>query len=103
MQTHLATEVAVRSGSACSYMVTMLMVMMGIIGQGNRLAMWCCLCRAVPGVTTIAHGLDTADALQHDQRFQRCQPMLIIGVAEIGIAGCLRRLDCRRQGRCPFR
>src|SRR5260370_23542458 len=56
----------------------------------------------VPGVAIAIEGLGGRDAFRRDQSFQCRQPMPVIGLAGVGIAGRLRALDLIGKRRNPF-
>ena len=56
----------------------------------------------VPGVAIAMQGIRCRDALGGDERFQRGEPVPVIGLAGVGIAFGLRALDLRAQRLRPF-
>src|SRR5262249_52621587 len=58
---------------------------------------------AVPGVMVARELAGVADALRRDETFERVEPVVIVGLAGVGIAGRLRALDLLAERRRPFR
>src|SRR5438270_12714185 len=56
----------------------------------------------VPGIAVAMQGVQRRQALRRDQSLQCRQPMPIIGLARVGIAGSLRPLDLVGQRGSPF-
>src|SRR4249920_3423109 len=61
--------------------------------QLDRLAVRRAVGGPVPGVAVAVQEFGRRDALGGDEALQRRQPMLIVGLAGVGIAGGLRALD----------
>ena len=57
---------------------------------------------AFPGVAVTGQGRRVGDAFLGDEAFERGEPVLVIGVAGIGVAGGLGALDLLGEGRGPF-
>src|ERR1700733_9950078 len=57
----------------------------------------------LPGVARARELLRVGDALLGDDALQRGEPVMIIGLAGVGIAGGLRLLDLVTERRRPFR
>ena len=57
----------------------------------------------VPGVAVARERLLVGDALRGDDALERIEPVPVIGLAGIGIAGRLRALDLLAEHRRPFR
>ena len=58
--------------------------------------------RALPGVASSRQHIYIGKAFGGDDAFQRRQPVVIIGLAGVGIAGSLRLLDFIAERRGPF-
>ena len=56
----------------------------------------------VPGVAVAMQGIRCGNALGGDERFQRGEPVPVIGFTGVGIACGLRALDLRAQRLRPF-
>src|SRR5579883_3163485 len=69
----------------------------------DRLAMRRAVGRVVPGVVVAREHLARGYALLGDQPFERGEPMVIVGLAGVGIAGRLRALDLVGERRGPLR
>src|SRR5215470_9514025 len=58
--------------------------------------------RALPGVLIALERRTVGDALAGDHAFERRKPVTIVGLAGVGIAAELRRLDFLAQRRGPL-
>src|SRR5437763_14316393 len=61
------------------------------------------LCCASPGIAIAREHLAIRHAFRSDNALKRIEPMPVIGLASIGIAGGLGALDLLREHCCPLR
>src|SRR5919197_627196 len=58
---------------------------------------------AVPGLVVARELARASDALRRDEPFERVEPVMIVGLAGVGIAGGLGTLDLAAKRGCSFR
>ena len=57
----------------------------------------------IPGVVVAGQGRGVGDALFRDEAFEGVEPVAVVCLAGVGIAGRLRPLDLGAERRRPFR
>src|SRR5581483_5901863 len=71
--------------------------------QLDRSAVRRAMRRAAPGIAIARQRLGAGDAFRRNERLERVQPVSIVGLAGVGIAGRLRPLDLGAECCRPFR
>src|SRR5215469_16742409 len=102
-QSHAPAGAASRGGARPAELGTAL-VSAEVIGEKlDRLAVRGAVGGAVPGIVVARKRLAAGDAGLGDQPLERGEPMMIVGLASVGIAGRLGALDLVGEGRGPLR
>src|SRR6185369_17137896 len=68
----------------------------------DRLAVWGAVGGAVPGVLIARKVRRVGHALFGDEPFERIEPVVVIGLAGVRVAGGLRAFDLIGERRSPF-
>src|SRR5262245_43710606 len=71
--------------------------------EDDRCAVCSALRRASPGVAITCERLRVCRAFRGDDALERVEPMQVVGLTGVGVAGRLRALDLLRQDVGPFR